>query len=697
MRTDMEQYVNGPDVHSDYRSSPLNPADSQVKGKVRSFLPGFVDRAIFRTKAVSYQDSAESLLKAQLKSERMEAQKLRVANRGLRTSLVASNKEWNKAMQSEKSEIIEAYNSELRDMNERNMRQGAQVIKLQSRLFDQDEHIAHLKSLEVSNSVIETVDRKTSREGASPPDTGSQGGLMKGQAVAQHEPRPQSTEPAVAATRNSTVKHEPERRRKLVKRQRDAVHGVSERSKDIDPFASEPNLAPHRRIRSIGQVLVDAREREAKTISELEDAHRKKDEQRPAQACYDHQAEFTVYQDHIATLTSECDTLSRKLKRSTRMADSNASLLSNLELQAQRLLFEHDTHLLEHDILLLKHDTLLLAHDTLLLEHDTLLLEHQQGMVRLQQQIRELETTQLDETTASALREKEHRKVEQRLQQQIRELETQLEKTTASASREKEHCKMEHEQLPEVDCVRSAENHGERTTLDRLHTQLRLANSLQAMKKRKLRKMEIASQQALENIEPLHGALPKAQGSIFGRLSKRLSRIGNHESRQVSLPAAREVVKNERAVAEPSIRPPLATSSVSSPPASAHEVDGVASKHARRTLSCLPKNPPVTETSSRDVPNDTLDVSTASILSESGMDLLLPPSQGVACSNDNGLASLYSMLSVARLYAPSPIRGPPEIRPRRRNVDPLKIQACPNAETQLDDVVVGQTWSLFHR
>ncbi|KAG1719315.1 uncharacterized protein EDB91DRAFT_475236, partial [Suillus paluster] len=622
MPVDMEQHFS---FRPDAQSSPRNPA-KQRKGKVRSFLPGFVDRAIFRTRPVSYPDSSlpkvspttndDSLakkthvldrLQAQLKSKRVETKKPRVTNTGLPTSLVATNKEQKaappavneaqrhsstfqdqldpdrKAMQSEMSQIIEAYDYKLRDLNELNMRQGAQVIKLQSRLFDQDEHIAHLESLEICNPVVETVARKTSKqnlEAASPPDTGSQGGLMEVHAIAVREPRPQPTEPAVASRRNSTVKHEPERRRRLVKPQRDIVHDTSERPKDDDPFASVPNHAPHRRSLSFGQTLVA---RWPKALVALSDAHRKKDEQRPAHARRDHQPDFKVYQDQIAALTSERDTLARELKRSTRMADSNAAMLCNLELQAQRLLSEHDAHVLEH------------------------------------QQEKAL------------------------LQQRVCELETELEKTTASALRAQEYCKVEHgnnleefimlfrENAEQGDLIETLKHDfaEQGTTLERLRIQLDLANSAQAIMKRKLRKMEMASQEAPENIKPLHDAPPKAQDNIYRSLKKHLSRSGNprpQPSRQGSLPATQEIAKNESAIAEHPIQSPLATSRLPSPPppASAHKVDGVASEHARRRLSRPPANRPITEPSSRDVPNDTLDVSTASIFSDGGVDLLMP-------------------------------------------------------------------------
>ncbi|KAG1746552.1 uncharacterized protein EDB91DRAFT_1345338 [Suillus paluster] len=644
MPIEMEQHFR-----PDAQSSPRNPA-KQRKGKVRSFLPGFVDRVIFRTRQVSYPDpslpkvisitNVDSLIKkthvldrlrAQLKSERVETQKPRVVNRGLYASLVTTNKEQKaappavnkaqrhsrdqldldrKAMQSEMSQIIEAYDYKLRDLNELNIRQGAQVIKLQSRLFDQDEHIAHLESLEICNPVVETVARKTSKqnfEAASPPDTVCQGGSMEVHAIAAHGPRPQATEPAVAFRRNSTAKHELERGRRLVKPQRDVVHDASERPKDDDPFASVPNYAPHCRSRSFGQTLVA---RWPKTLVALSDAHRKNDEQRPAHARCDHQPDFKVYQDQIATLTSERDTLSRELKHSTRMADSNAVMLCNLELQAQCLLSEHDAHVLEHQ-------------------------------------------------QATAL-----------LQQRVCELETELEKTTTSALRAQDYCRVEHGNHLEEFIMLFRENAGQGdlietlkhdfaeqgTMLERLRIQLDLANSAQAIMKRKLRKMEMASQEAPENIKPLHDVPPKAQDNIFRSLKKRLSPSGNprpQPSRQGSLPATQEIVENESAIAEHPIQSPLAASRLSSPPppASAHKVYGVASEHARRRLSRPPVNRPITEPSSQDVPNDTLDISTTSIFSDGGVDLLMLPSQDVTFS-DNGLASLYSMLLVVRMYAP---------------------------------------------
>ncbi|KAG1774088.1 hypothetical protein EV702DRAFT_1126538 [Suillus placidus] len=398
----------------------------------------------------------------------------------------------------------------------------------------------------------------------------------------------------------------------------------------------------------------------------MKDARRKKNEQRPSQPCHGHQAEFAAYQDQIAVLTSERDTLSRELKRSTRMANSNAFLLNSVELQAQHLLSEHDA----------------------------LIVEHQQEKARSQQQIRELET--------------------------------QLEETTASASRARERYEAEHEQLLEVEeqlkleRIQSAQNHGDhldemlmlfkenaeqanlietlnrdfaeqRTTLQKVHIQLDLANNAQAIMKRKLQKIEIASQQAQENVESPHSTPPKAQGSIFRSIGKRLSRNGPRQVLHQGSPlVTQEIVKNEKA------QPPIAaTGTSSSPPTSAHKVDGVTSQHASRMLSCLPENPPVAKPTPRDLPNDTLGVSTASIFSDGGVDLLLEPSEDVI-GEGNGLATLYSMLSVVRMYAPSPIRGPPEIQPRRRNVDPFKIPIHPDDIAKTDGVAVGQTWSLFH-
>jgi hypothetical protein len=554
MPADMQPHISVPYVPSYDQFRPPSPAKGQCKGKVRSFLPSFVDRAISRAKPTAHRVAAESRpevdratnvdslatkshilrrLKAQLDST--ETQKSRTANGGLRTSLVAVNKERKAApkaldeeqrysrtvqeqlnldhnsMQSDVSEIIQSYDSKLRDMNELNMRQGAQVIKLQSKLFDRDERIAHLESFEISSPVVETVARETSSrnlESASQVDTGSQGWVIGVQTTAEHQSKLQPTEPVVAVKGNSTTKHELGRRGELVKRQRNVAHDASERRKD-DPFASEPNLAPHRRIRN---VLADARDRTLATISELKDIRRKKDEQQPSQACHDHQAgftpfqdirglladaqecraktqatisdmkdvrrkedvqcpsqachgrqaEFAAYQDQIAALTSERDTLSRELKRSTRMANSNAFLLNSVELQAQSLLSEHDA----------------------------LIVEHQQEKARSQQEIRELKT--------------------------------QLKATTASASRVRERCKAEREQLLEVEeqlkleRIQSAQNHGDhldemlvlvrenaeqanliealnrdfaeqRTTLQKVHIQLDLANNAQATLKRKVR------------------------------------------------------------------------------------------------------------------------------------------------------------------------------------------------------------------
>ncbi|KAG2365023.1 hypothetical protein BDR07DRAFT_1400069, partial [Suillus spraguei] len=236
----------------------------------------------------------------------------------------------------------------------------------------------------------------------------------------------------VVTKKNSTTKQELERREKLAKRQCNIAHDTCgcRNLKDNDPFALEPSLVPHRRIRN---VLADARERTLATISELKDvyhkkderqssqacydpqteftsfqdirglladlrergaraqviisetkdARRKKDEQCPAQACHGHQTEFAAYQDQIAVLTSERDMLSRKLKRSTRMVDSNAFLLNSIELQAQCLLSEHGA----------------------------LIIEHQEEKTRSQQPIQKLES-QLEETTTSASRTKERYKAE---------------------------------------------------------------------------------------------------------------------------------------------------------------------------------------------------------------------------------------------------------------------------------------------
>ncbi|KAG1725726.1 hypothetical protein EDB19DRAFT_1754158 [Suillus lakei] len=755
MPVDMEQHISVPDVHSDDQFTLPNLAEGQRKGKVRSFLPGFVDRAIFRGKSATYRNTAESppevnpatnaeppatkshiLRRLQAQLDRTETQKLSTANGDLRTSLVTTNKERKiapqvldkathhsravqkqlnldrNAMQSEVSEIIQSYDSKLRHLNELNMRQGAQVIKLQSRLFDQDEHIAHLESLDISNSVEE-------------PDTGSQDRLTEVQVVAERESKPQSTEPAVAVKKNSVTKREPERRRKLIKRHLD----TSERRKDDDPFASEPNLAPHRRIRNVladardrtlatiselgdarrkkdeqqpsqachGQqaeftafqdirsLLADAREcgaRTRATISEMKDARRKKDEQRPSQACHGHQAEFAAYQDQIAALTSERDTLSRELKRSTRMANSNAFLLNSVELQAQRLLSEHDA----------------------------LVLEHQQEKARSQQQIRELET-QLEETTTSASRAREHYEAERErlleVEEQLKlkrllEVEEQLKfERIQSAQNQGNHLdemltlfRENAEQANAIDTL-NGDPAEQRTTVRKLHIQPDLANNAQAIMKRKLQKMETASQQAQKNIELFHSTPPKASGSIFGRLSKRSSRNG---PRQVlhrgPLPTTQEFVKNEKA--QPTLPAPGTSSS---PPTSAHKGDGVTSQHAHRMLSCSPTNPPVAKPSPRDLPNDTLDVSIASIFSDGVVDLLLEPSKDVV-GEGNGLDTLCSMLSVVRMHAPSPIRGPPEMRPRHRNVDTLKIPVHPDAMAKLDGVAVEQTcklssWFLF--
>ncbi|KAG1860682.1 hypothetical protein DFJ58DRAFT_912919 [Suillus subalutaceus] len=184
--------------------------------------------------------------------------------------------------------------------------------------------------------------------------------------------------------------------------------------------------------------------------------------------------------------------------------------------------------------------------------------------------------------------------------------------------------------------------------------------------------MEITSQQAQEHIELRHSTPPKAQGSIFRSRSKRLSRNGPQVLHQASPLVTQEIVKNEKA------QPPVvATGTSSSPPTSVHKVDGVTSQHARRMLSCPPENPPVSKPSPRDLPSDTFDVSTSSTFGDGGVDLLLEPSENVI-GEGNGLATLYSMLSVVRMYAPSPIRSPPEIQPRRRNVDPFKIPVHPD-------------------
>lgn len=199
----------------------------------------------------------------------------------------------------------------------------------------------------------------------------------------------------------------------------------------------------------------------------------------------------------------------------------------------------------------------------------------------------------------------------------------------------------------------------------------------------KLQKMEIASQQAQENTELLHSTPPKAHGNIIRNLSKPLSQ---NRPRQVLHPGSplvtQEIVKNEK------VQLPVAATgtSSSSPP----KVDGVTSQHARGKLSSPSNNPPVAKPSQRDPLNDNLDISTVSIFSDDGVDLLLEPSEDVIAEG-NGLATLYSMLSVVRMYAPSPIRGPPEIQPRRRNVDPLKITAHPDDMAKSDGVAVGQT------
>jgi hypothetical protein len=200
--------------------------------------------------------------------------------------------------------------------------------------------------------------------------------------------------------------------------------------------------------------------------------------------------------------------------------------------------------------------------------------------------------------------------------------------------------------------------------------------------------MEIASQQAQENIELLHGTPPKAQGSILRNLSKRLSRNGPRQVLHQESPlVTQEIVKNEKA------QPPVAaTDTFSSPSISAHKVDGVTSQRPRRVLSHPPERPPIAELSPRDLPNVNLDVSTASIFSDGGVDLLLEPSKNVIGELEgNSLAPFYSMLSVVRMYAPSPIRGPPEIQPRRRDVDPFKIAVHPNDMAKTDGVAVGQT------
>ncbi|KAG1770665.1 hypothetical protein EDD22DRAFT_987209 [Suillus occidentalis] len=757
MPADMQSHISVPCVPSYDQFRPPSPAKGQCKDKVRSFLPSFVDRVIFRVEPTAHRDTTESRpegdratnvdslatksyalrrLKAQLGLT--ETQKSRTANGGLRTSFIAVNKERkaapqaldkaqhhscavqeqlnfdHKAMQSEVSEIIRTYDSKLRDMKELNMRQGAQVIKLQSKLFDRDERTAHLEIFEISSPVVESVVRGISArnlESASQAatDIGPQGWVMEVQVTAEHQSKPQ---PAVAVERNSTTKHEPERREKLVKRQRNIVHDASERRKD-DPFASEPNLAPHRRIRN---ALADARDRTLATISELKDVRRKKDEQqpskachghqagftafqdirgllaeaqecgakaqatisdmknvcrkedeqRPSQACHGHQTEFAAYQDQIAALTSERDTLSRELKRSTRMANSNAFLLNSVELQAQCLLSEHDA----------------------------LIVEHQQEKARSQQQIRELET-QLEETTASASRVRERCKAERK---QRLEVEEQLElERIQSAQNHGDHLDemfmLFRENTEQANLIETLNKNlaEQRTTLQKVHIQLDLANNAQAILKRKLQKMEIASEQAQENIKSLNSTPQKAQGSIFRNLSKRLSRNGSRQvSHQGSPLIAQEIVENEKA------QPPVAaTGTFSSSPTSAHKVDGVTSQHARR-ISRPPEHPPIAEPPPRDLSNDTLDVSTASIFGDGGVDLLLEPSEDVK-GEGNGLASLYSMLSVVRIYAPSPVRSPSEIRPRRRNVDPFKIPVQPDdMQAEADGAAVGQTWSLFH-
>lgn len=552
MPADMQSQISVPYVPSYDQFRPPSPAKGQCKGKVRSFLPSFVDRAIFRAKPTAHRDIAESRPEGDratnvdsiaTKSHALrrltkqlgltETQESRTANGGLRTSFVAVNKERkaapqaldkaqhhsravqeqlnldHKAMQSEVSEIIQTYDSKLRDMKELNMRQGAQVIKLQSKLFDRDERIAHLEIFEISSPVVESVVRGISArnlESASQADTGSQGWVMEVQVTAEHQSKPQ---PMVAVERNSTMKHEPERREKLVKRQRTIVHDASERRKD-DPFASEPNLAPHRRIRN---ALADARDRTLATISELKDVRRKKDEQqpskachghqagftafqdvrglladaeecgvktqvtisdmenvcrkedeqRPSQACHGHQAEFAAYQDQIAALTSERDTLSRELKRTTRMANSNAFLLNSVELQAQCLLSEHDA----------------------------LIVEHQQEKARSQQQIRELET-QLEETTASASRVKERCKAERKQRLEVEE-QLKLERIQ-SAQNHGDHLDemfmLFRENAEQANLIETLNRNfaEQRTTLQKAHIQLDLANNAQAILKRKVRK-----------------------------------------------------------------------------------------------------------------------------------------------------------------------------------------------------------------
>ncbi|KAG1767204.1 hypothetical protein EV702DRAFT_1255340 [Suillus placidus] len=236
MPVDMHQHISESYVPSYDQFRPPNPAKGQRKGKVHSFLPSFVDRAIFRAKPAAYRDTAEShpevdpatnvdslatksrvLRHIQAQFDRTETQKSRMANKDLRTSLVIANKERKavpqaldkeqrhsraiqeqfnldrKVTQSEVSEIIQSYDSKLRDMNELNMRQGAQVIKLQSKLFDRDEHIARLESLEMSNPVVETIAPKTSArnlESASQVDTCSQGRVIEVQAITEHQSKP---------------------------------------------------------------------------------------------------------------------------------------------------------------------------------------------------------------------------------------------------------------------------------------------------------------------------------------------------------------------------------------------------------------------------------------------------------------------------------------------------------------------------
>jgi hypothetical protein len=302
--------------------------------------------------------------------------------------------------------------------------------------------------------------------------------------------------------------------------------------------------------------------------------------------------------------------------------------------------------------------------------------------------------------------------------------------------------------------------------------------------------MEIASQQGQENIELPHSTPPKAQGSIFRGLSKRLLRNGPRQVLHQGSPlVTQEIVKNEEVqppvaasgtssspstsgqvlrqsplVAQEIMKnqkaqPPVATSSTSSSPStsgrvlrqsplvtqeivknekaqppvaasrtssspstsgqvfcqsplvtqeivknekaqppvaasgtssssstSVHKVDGVTSQHSRRRPSCSSENPPVSKPSLRDLPSDTFDVSMASIFSDGGVDLLLEPSKNVI-GEGNGSATLYSMLSVVRMYAPS--RGPPKIRPRRRKVDPFKILVYPDDMARTDGVALG--------